>query len=327
MYQFLVPELVPIQHQLPFDPTHGYTFNELKKIGYPQATQAFKDFWQSTYQENSKLPLQIRLEDTGQFYKGLSVKKLSYASWGGFVTGAWVLEPIQQRIKAALVMGHGYGGRDNYSIAMIPRNTVIILPVARGFHLSAKPGYPGESSKHVIYRIHDKYEYSIRGCVAELWSAVSCAYEIYPYIKSCSFSGGSFGGGLGALMLPFEKRISRFHLCVPTFGHQPLRTKVPCTGSGESVRKYLSENPEVEQTTLPYFDSATAASLIKIPGIISPAIFDPAVPPLGQFSVANAIPGKKEVWVLQSGHFDTKVSAQEDRLLNEKLISFFEQGI
>ncbi len=327
MYKLLVPELVSFQHQLPFDPTHSYSFEQLKTIGYPPVTPAFKKFWQSTYQENLRIPLQIRLEDTGIFYKDLSVKKLTYSSWGGHTTGAWVLEPLQQKIKAGLIMGHGYGGRDGYAIAMIPRNTVIFLPVARGFHLSAVAGYPNESSKHVIYHINNKYDYSIRGCVAELWTAVSCAYEIYPQIKTCSFSGASFGGGLGALMVPFENRISRYHLSVPTFGNQPLRTKVPCTGSGESVRKYLAENPEIEQTTLPFYDSATAASLIKIPGIVSPALFDPAVPPLGQFSVANAIPGEKEIWVFQTGHFDTKISGQEDRILNEKLISFFEQDI
>lgn len=327
MYELLIPERISFNHQVAFDPTYGYSYEQLKEVGYPALFPEFIPFWENTYQENLKLPLNIRMEDTGKLYENLKVSKIFYSSWGNYTTGAWVLAPLHEEIKAGLAIGHGYGGRDGYAIALIPKNTAIIMPVARGFHISASPGYPGESSKHVIHHIEDKNEYSLRGCVAEIWSAFSCLEELFPQISTFGYAGASFGGGLGALMAPFEKRLSRVHLSVPTFGNHPLRIKIPCTGSGESVRKYAIEHPEIVQTVLPFFDAATAASLIDIPSLITPALFDPAVPPPGQFSVANAIAGEKKVWVYQTGHYDTKIAAQEDRLLNTKLISFFEQEL
>jgi cephalosporin-C deacetylase len=324
MYQLLIPELVTLKHQHTFDPTHGYSYEQLKEVGFPPAFPEFSKFWENTYQENLKLPLNIRLEDTGKIYENMKVSKMFYHSWGGFTTGAWVLEPLNEEVRAGLVVGHGYGGRDGYANSFIPKNTAIILPVARGFHISAAEGYPGESSKHVIFNIEDKNEYSLRGCVAELWTAFSCLYELFPKITTCGFAGASFGGGLGALMAPFEKRLSRVHLSVPTFGNHPIRLQIKSTGSGESVRIYSALSPNVVNNVLPFYDAATAASLIEIPALITPALFDPAVPPPGQFSVANAIPSEKEVWVFQTGHFDSKISGQEDRLVNTKLKSFFE---
>lgn len=327
MYQLLVPELIEFNHQHSFDPTHGYSYEQLKQIGNPPSFPEFTTFWENTYIENLKLPLNIKIEETGKVYESCKVAKIFYKSWGDYTTGAWVLTPLQQEIKGGLVIGHGYGGRENHQVALIPKNTAIILPVARGFHISASPGYPNQSSQHVIHHIEDKNEYSLRGCVAEIWSAFSCLEELFPQISTFGYAGASFGGGLGALMAPFEKRLSRVHLSVPTFGNHPLRIQIPSTGSGESVRKYLLERPEIIQNVLPFFDAATAASLIKIPSLITPALFDPAVPPPGQFSVANAIPSEKEVWVFQTGHFDTEISIQENRLLNSKLKNFFEQEL
>lgn len=327
MYELLVPEIIKFNHQHAFDPTHGYSYAQLKEVGHPPVFPEFIKFWEDTYAETLRIPLNIRIEDTGKIYEGRKVLKIFFQSLGSYTTGAWLLEPLQEEIVAGLVVGHGYGGRENHTTSVLPKNTVILMPVARGFHISASPGYPGESSKHVIHHIEDKYEYSLRGCVAEQWGAVSCLYEMYPQIKTCSYSGSSFGGGLGALMVPFEQRLSRFHLSVPTFGNHPIRLQIPSTGSGESVRIYSKLSQNAVDNTLPYFDAATAASLIKIPALISPALFDPAVPPPGQFSVANAIPGEKEVWVFQTGHFDTKISIQEDRMLNIKLKNFFEQEI
>ncbi|MBN8219232.1 MAG: acetylxylan esterase, partial [Spirochaetes bacterium] len=141
-------------------------------------------------------------------------------------------------------------------------------------------------------------------CAASLWSAATALLETWPRLADrLYYEGGSFGGGMGALMLPWDARYRRAVLVVPTFGNHPVRLECPCVGSGESVRRWHRGHPEVTEV-LPYYDAATAAKRIRIPVLCAPALFDPAVPPPGQFSVANALAGPKRLFVFSAGHHD-----------------------
>ena len=59
------------------------------------------------------------------------------------------------------------------------------------------------------------------------------------------YLGISFGGGIGALALPWDERFHRAHLNVPSFGHHPLRLGMPCVGSGEAVRRHQRRTGQV----------------------------------------------------------------------------------
>jgi cephalosporin-C deacetylase len=89
---------------------------------------------------------------------------------------------------------------------------------------------------------------------------------------------------------------------------------MPCTGSGESVRRYHAAHPEVIDV-LRHFDAATAAARITIPVQVAAALFDPAVPPPGQFAVYNALPGPRDLVVLATGHVEDAESVVEQRSL------------
>jgi len=60
--------------------------------------------------------------------------------------------------------------------------------------------------------------------------------------------GISFGGGIGALAVPWEPRIAPGHLNVPTFGHQSLRLQLPTTGSGSAVQTFARRHVHVAET-------------------------------------------------------------------------------
>jgi cephalosporin-C deacetylase len=130
--------------------------------------------------------------------------------------------------------------------------------------------------------------------------------------------GGSFGGGIGAMALAWDSRFKSGFLSVPSFGNHPLRVTLPCTGSGESVRNYYQDHPEVLDV-LAYFDSATHARRIGIPVLCECALFDPAVPPPGQFAVYNALAGPKELTVRQAGHFTYLAEADDNQRLRATL--------
>ena len=89
-------------------------------------------------------------------------------------------------------------------------------------------------------------------------------------------------------------------------------------GSGESVRQYHRKHSEVLEV-LVYFDAATAARSIRIPVLVSAALFDPAVPPPGQFAVYNGLGGPKELFVRQCGHFDYPTMVDEEKKLQARL--------
>jgi cephalosporin-C deacetylase len=225
-----------------------------------------------------------------------------------------------------IVTGHGYGGREGPEYGWSREGFAALYPCARGFHRSARADIPNVSTRHVVHGISKRETYVIRGCVAELWHAASILIGLYPALKEClHYAGGSFGGGLGALMLPWDARFKRAHLGVPTFGNHPIRLKWPSTGSGEGVRQYAARHPEVNEV-LRYYDSATAAEFVRIPTQTHAALFDPAVIPPGQFAVANSLraPGS-EIVVIPCAHFDPQppvLTQQENEQLNRGIVEF-----
>jgi cephalosporin-C deacetylase len=63
-----------------------------------------------------------------------------------------------------------------------------------------------------------------------LWLAVSVLTELYPRLD------GWIGyGGIGAPAIPFDERLDRGHLAVPTFGNIP---PLPTVGSGHSIQNH-----------------------------------------------------------------------------------------
>jgi cephalosporin-C deacetylase len=176
---------------------------------------------------------------------------------------------------------------------------------------------------HVLHGIESRETYIHGGCAADIWCAASALIEmVAEAAQRLDYIGGSFGGGIGALALPWEERFTAAHLAVPSFGNHPLRLTLPCVGSGESVRQHHTSHPELVEV-LRYFDAAIAARHIKMPAQVAAALFDPAVPPPGQFAVYNAIPEPKELFVLAAGHFAHPDESLESERLTADLTRFF----
>jgi cephalosporin-C deacetylase len=146
---------------------------------------------------------------------------------------------------------------------------------------------------------------------------------LYPWLSGhVGYSGISFGGGIGALAIPYDTRIDRGHLTVPTFGNRPLWLTLPTVGSADAVQTYQKTHPDVLEN-LRLFDSATAASRIEVPMLMAPALFDPAVAPPCQFSVVNALSKFNETFILDAGHFDYPDAAAQNLQLRDKVRRFF----
>lgn len=305
-------------HDRAFDPTYGYDRDALLAIRPPDTEPPdFDAFWRATYAENEALPLDYELEEVPSGDPEQRAWKVGFLSFGGGRSYAWLVEP-RARPAIGVVIGHGYGGREGFDLGRQAldgdgdRDVARIYPVARGFHISAREDLPlNDAAGHVVHGIAQRETYVIRGCVAEQWTCARILLDRHPQLAGrLCYSGGSFGGGLGALMLPWDQRFVAAHLDVPTFGHHPIRLRCPCGGSGESVRRYHDQHPEVE-AVLAYYDAATAATRIRIPVLAGAALFDPSVPPPGQFAVTGALAGETVLFIKSMGHFDHPDVADE----------------
>jgi cephalosporin-C deacetylase len=263
----------------------------------PPELPDFVAFWQTARAAVERIPTAADLVPEG-IRAGRRWSHIRWTQPNGIRIGGWLLEPLTAP-TCGIVVGHGYGGRDNADSHLLPPGAVGIFPCMPGFHRSAQPGIPDDAARHVVHGIANRDTYLIRDCVEATWRAFEVLAQRFPGLR-LGYQGTSFGGGVGALALPWEHRCLAAALEVPTFGNHPLRLRTPCTGSGEAVRLYHRQHPEVAEV-LAYYDAAIAAKHIRCPTLVAPAEFDPAVPARGQWSVAEALPGAV-IHRLSAGH-------------------------
>lgn len=316
----------PKSHGYPFDPSHGLNLDALLQIAPPEPAPHFERFWRARYARAAQMRPRPKLIPSGIGCGAYRVYDLRYRSSDDVLIGGWVLLPKRGPIDRAAVVGHGYGGRDAPDPDVPLCHAALLFPCFRGLGRSRSRGISDNPFYHVLHDIQDRRRYIIGGCVEDLWLCVSAAIELFPETAGhIAYLGTSFGGGIGALAAPWDPRIARMHLEVPTFGHHPLRLRLPSVGSGAAVRLYQERHGNAN-ATLQYYDAAVAAAHLRIPTHIAAAVFDPAVPPAGQFAIYNAVPVEcRRLFVLDAGHHEYPRATLQQRALAQELSEFFRE--
>jgi cephalosporin-C deacetylase len=317
---------IPTHHPYAFDPTCGYGIDQLLALRPPEAPTGFDAFWRARHARALSVNPEPQRRESGFSHPNWHVQDITYTSTDEFPIGGWLLLPREGNVKRGLVVGHGYGGRDQPDFDIPVTETAVLFPCFRGLSRSRRPPISSDPAWHVLHDIDKPDRYILGGCVEDLWLAVSVLTRLHPELDGrIGYSGISFGGGIGALAIPFDKRIDRGHLEVPTFGNMPLWLNLPTTGSGHAVQNYQKSHTDMLET-LRLFDAATAATRIEIPMLIAVARFDPVVAPPCQFSIANARPTSKdhETVILDAGHFDYSGAWEQHALLREKVGRLFQ---
>ncbi len=301
-------EVVPFPHELHFDPTFGYSFDDLLRVEPPSMPSDFGAFWQELFTRAMKLSPAIERKRSEFSFPGYTVEEVHYTSMGNVRVGAWMILPEDRdSIQRAAVIGHGYGGRSEPELPLgFKKGTALILPCARGLPTLSADAIDDIDTvpHHVLYGIESKDRYIHGACVADYMVAASILLELFPQTaQELWYLGGSFGGGIGALLLGADPRFSAGILREPSFGNHPLRVALKSGGSNSHVRRAWQETPDILDV-LAYFDAASAARSIRVPTLFFPSLFDPAVPPPGQFSVINAVDPKLcHCHPMPAGHF------------------------
>jgi len=314
--------MINLAHNYAFDPCYGYSFNDLLGVRAPFAPDDFADFWLGRYRKILTYHPQYSLTLNRKF-SGFLVYDLSFSSSNGFQINGWLLVPENGIVKRGIVVGHGYGGREQPDFNFGIPNTAFLFPCFRGISRSRCPELPDQPQFHVLHGIDNRDDYVIGGCVEDLWLSVTVLLDLYPKTAgNIGYMGISFGGGIGALALPWDTRIGRGHFNVPTFGNQPLRLSLPTVGSAAAVKSHSLHNDHITET-LVYYDAAIASGFARQPGHFALAVFDPVVAPPGQFAIYNAWAGEKSLFVLDAGHFDYPSHAEQEQQLLAKIREFF----
>jgi len=275
------------EHPYLFDPAYGYDEAALRAIGAPPEPEGYADFWTATHREILAIPPRIERRPVAGIDPEFAVFEIEFDSFAGFRVGGWLTVPKTGPIAHGLIAGHGYGGREEPSYSS---GAVTLAPCARGFHRSARPDLPGEALHHVLRGIESRDDYILRGCVADLWAAATALLELFPELAGhLHYAGTSFGGG-----------------------------------SGAAVRGYWRRHPAVLDV-LAFYDAATAARRIAVPVLAAPALFDPVVPPPGQWAVSNAFGGPHELFVLPTGYFDTAETPSIQAALQRRVFDWWRE--
>ena len=236
------------EHNYPYDPSYGYSVEDLLNVTAPKAPDDFADFWRQRYQRTLEFEPSYTLTDCGHF-DGYQIQDISYSSTAGVING-WLLTPENQQIKKAIVVGHGYGGREQPDYHLQIPETALLFPCFRGISRSQCPTFPNQPDQHVLYGIENRDDYILGGCVEDLWLAVTVLIQLFPQVADAiGYMGISFGAGIGALALPWDARIKRGHFNVPTFGNQSLRMSLPTAGSASACRSAGSATPAPSGTS------------------------------------------------------------------------------
>jgi len=290
--QIAIQDFTPYSAKFPFDPTNGFSLAALRELRVDEEAPAdFVDFWQNAHERNRAVDPRPELRPAAHSAATHQIRELHFHTLGDYSVGAWLVEPREPgAIRRVEIWGHGYGGRSQPEPALFTEEAIQLFVCSPGFDLSACPERVAvnASNLHVITGIHSPETYILLPCAAAIWTASRVMAERFPQVPQV-YRGGSFGGGMGALLLPWEANFAAAELHQPTFGYHTFRLRHPCTGSGESVRRLHELQPSIRKT-LAYFDAAYAARHVKVPVAVGVCAFDPAVCPPGQFAVANSIP-------------------------------------
>ncbi|WP_395245487.1 acetylxylan esterase [Agromyces sp. MMS24-K17] len=300
------------------DGTYGFELPDLLAVPPVAPPDGFAERWSAWFAEASAVPADPVLAQSGRVGDH-DVSLVEFTAAGGLRLRGWVALPASGVPRIGIVHSHGYGGRDAVELDRVPADAAAIFPVARGLgSLNAGVGAPAVKDEHVLHGIGSVEEYVLGRCAVDLWHAGTALREVVDAWAGSDgpgtalplyVVGESFGGGIGALALPWDDRVVGATLIVPSFGQYDVRLGLRCEGSGETVRQHVLRHPEAREV-LRWFDASTAAGFTSVPVRVEAARWDTVVPPPGQFAVANAVAlaaeagrgAALELAVLPAGH-------------------------
>ena len=245
MYESKEIDVAGMVHGYDFDPTHGYRLADLLQVGAPEEPANFVPFWRDRFAAAQEVMPGGVLRDTGRDIGCWRTYDWSYTSTGGTDIRGWALLPRKGAVRRGFLIGHGYGGRGAPDFDLEFEESALFFPCARGLGRSWNPYISAEARWHILHDIQSRKRYVLGGCVEDVWVGVTAILRLFPEVNGhLGYLGICFGGGVGALAIPWDERICRAHFNVPSFGNHPLRLQLGTTGSAAHVQRFVGKCPK-----------------------------------------------------------------------------------
>ncbi len=296
------------------DGTCGYTKEQLLEVRGDIPVPGYEEFWREQYRRATECKLDYTVE--GKVWSpapGTTVYKVSFTACDGFRIGMWICRPDVSR--GGMIIAHGYGNPATPAISENPGLTTA-MPCVPGLGLSQCEEIPWQSGQHAAYGFDDPEKYVLIAGVRNLWTAVSIMIDMFPDVKdNIVCSGGSLGGAMGALCTAWDHRIKAVELNVPTLGGRIMLQYPGSEGDPSHTRATMAKSSETGMRVFDLCSASAAASFIRVPALLTPALCDTNVPPPGQFAVANSVP--EEYRILRIREVGHHAPTEADRLMEE----------
>ena len=282
--------------------TSGFPKEQLLRIEGDTPVPDFKEFWQTQYSAARAWKCSYQVE--GELWSpdpDCRIFRIRFTSIDGFSIGVWLARPRES--TGGKLLAHGYGNPAVPPVASSPGRT-IVMPCVPGLGLSQCKEIPWKSGDHARVGAGSPESYVITGGVRNLWIALTIMIDMFPDTAgNILCGGGSLGGAMGTLAIPWDDRIHYGDLSVPTLGGRIMLNHPGDPGEpGESRRQMALAGP-TGMRIIDLCNASAAARFIRVPTIVTPALCDHIVPPPGQFAVANSIPEEYRILrIREVGH-------------------------
>ena len=281
---------------------NSYTEKQLLAIRGEEPVQGFEEFWRKQYERAVNCKLDYTVEgEVWSPYSNIKIYRVSFISCDGFKIGMWVSRP--EKSCGGHINIHGYTN-DIRPHAPQDLSLTTAVPCVPGLGISMCKEVPWQLQYHAAYGFEDPEKYVIISGVRNIWMSISILIDMFPDVKdNITCSGGSLGGAMGALSVPWDARIKAAELSVPTLGGRIMMEYLGKPTDPSYVRAMKAQESESNMRTFDLCNAASAARYIRVPVLVTPAICDNNVPPPGQFAVANSIPEEYRILrIREVGH-------------------------
>lgn len=257
----------------------------------------------------------VRLEPVPREDLPVPLFSATFRSVGKFAIVAYLARHDDEKPRPLVVTSHGYAGEVAlpYIRRLAHTGANVIGVDVRGFGRSR--GEIELASDGYLLTGYRAPEHSIlRGAVADYLVAHRAALSVLPAPPSrTTFSGFSFAGGLACIAQSASQRADLLAVGVPTFGWTSRRLEICRSGSGQELRRFVTEHPkQAEQAlrTMSYFDVVNHAPRITGDVIVGVGLKDDVVPTETVFAIVNNMNVEPKVLEYPCSHSD----APEERL-------------
>ena len=319
--QSKAPEIVGIDHK-----TSGFPKEQLLLIEGDAPVPDFQTFWQAQYAAARAWKCEYKVE--GELWSpdpDCRIFRIRFTSIDGFSIGMWMARPRES--TGGKILAHGYGNPQVPPVASSPGRT-IVMPCVPGLALSQCKEIPWKTGDHARFGAGSPEHYVITDGVRNLWIALTILIDMFPdTADNILCSGGSLGGAMGTLCIPWDDRIHYGNLNVPTLGGRIMLNYPGDPGEPGETRRQMALAGPAGMRIIDLCNASAAARFIRVPTIVTPALCDHTVPPPGQFAVANSIPEKyrilriREVGHAQPTEADLAMQKELDEIREKVFVS------